>query len=202
MRDAQRLQAVPTRCAVRGANIHRVARTDWGGFAQARRQLPVQPLDPGCEIGGDERAQAQRSDLLWGAAQRCASEWAGRRPLALTNQNAQSVGGEWALQAAASQTPAPLRIRVRTASASRAQCNRAVFREAVCSSFMLFIAACSCINAVCTEVINNEYKYSLPKRGSPFNNLSRLCWTASGFGLGRALEAAIDYGVWRLLLTR
>ena len=144
----------------------------------------------------------KRSDPISCGAQRCASEWAGRRPLALTNQNAQSVGGEWALQAAASQTPAPLRIRVRTASASRAQCNRAVFREAVCSSFMLFIAACSCINAVCTEVINNEYKYSLPKRGSPFNNLSRLCWTASGFGLGRALEAAIDYGVWRLLLTR
>ena len=60
-------------------------------------------------------------------------------------------------------------------------------------SFMLFIAACSCINAICTEVSNDKCKSRLPKRGSPFNNLSRLCWTASGFGLGRALEAAIDY---------
>ena len=64
-------------------------------------------------------------------------------------------------------------------------CNKAVFREAVCSSFMLFIATCSCINAICTEVVNDEYKYSLPKRGSPFK------------GSGRAAQLTLNCGfIW------
>ena len=36
------------------------------GHYQTRRHLPAQPVDPGCEVRGDECAQAQRPDLAVG----------------------------------------------------------------------------------------------------------------------------------------
>ena len=68
-----------------------------------------------------------------------------------------------------------VRIWVRTASASRAQCNRAVFREAV-GSFVHALQRRLLLHQprTSTETFDdeyNEYKYSLPKRGSPCKGL-------------------------------
>ena len=62
-----------------------------------------------------------------------------------------------------------VRIWVRTASASRAQCNRAVFREAV-GSFVHALQRRLLLHQprISTETFDDEYKYSLPKRGSLF----------------------------------
>ena len=64
-----------------------------------------------------------------------------------------------------------VRIWVRTASASRAQCNKAVFREAV-GSFVHALKRRLLFRQprISTETFD-EYKYSLPRRGSPFKGL-------------------------------
>ena len=60
-------------------------------------------------------------------------------------------------------------------------CNKAVFREAVCSSFLPF-KHCLLIQSStpCTEIINDKDEFSLTENGSPFR------------GLGSSEEATLE----------